>query len=355
MTAILPSTSAPSLAGNLGEFTPFDVLQYLHISRRSGTLRLRRPDGLEAKCRLANGRIVAALCEHLEGREAVLSLVFWQKGDFDFARAPENEADEEGLSVEELVLEAVSIADALEMRSADLPANETLLRLAAPTLIPPDELECGLGDVVRAIENRGLTRRKDLENDLPLCATKIRLSLAILQAAGALSSSAGAAPSTEPLVENDLDGTWSRVRSRFPSGLRVLVAFAPETAIEKFEPALRALGLRLGAPTRVGAIWPVGPSIVRFRPPAGGVLSITLLPIARRDQYLYETFVKSVDVVLFCGWSKVAEVAEAWVGAVPTTADFEVLDETQGLDIELKAALNRCAEGLRSNDDERPV
>jgi hypothetical protein len=39
-----------------------------------------------------------ASCEHLRDREAVLTLVFWQAGDFEFEAAAETEGDEKRAS-----------------------------------------------------------------------------------------------------------------------------------------------------------------------------------------------------------------------------------------------------------------
>ncbi len=338
------------MRGHLASFTPFDVLQYLNVSRRTGELRLRRADGEAAECKLVLGRIVGARCEHLHDREAVLTLVFWQAGEFEFEETPKPEEAGVDLSVEELTMEAVRIADELEMRAVDLPHADERLTLNSFRKPPADELECGVRRVADALRGRPATTRRQLECELDLCAIKVRLALTLLVRERVVCrvDAAAETPRRFSVAADDaeLEATWSRVRRRFPTGLRVLVAFAPETAIGRFEPALEALGQRLGAPTRVGAVLPVGPSILRFRPPSGGILSVTLLPITRRDRYLYETFAPSVDIVIFYGWSSVAEIAEGWVEAVPVDADLEILNESCGLDAELSSALARCTEGL---------
>jgi hypothetical protein len=58
---------------------------------------------------------------------------------------------------------------------------------------------------------------------------------------------------------------------------------------------------------------------VRLRPASGGILSLTFLPISKKNRYLFDTFVRSVELALVCreGVSHDREIGE-WEALVPS-------------------------------------
>ncbi|HRC84535.1 MAG TPA: hypothetical protein PK413_02875, partial [Thermoanaerobaculia bacterium] len=107
----------------------------------------------------------------------------------------------------------------------------------------------------------------------------------------------------------------------------------------------RSLADGLGSPTLATAVVPFGPSFLRFRPVHGGVLSVSLLPISRKNRFLFESLLDSVDAVIVSGWSEAGSEAEDWTALIPQGLDLEILDETGDLGAELAAVLRRRAEG----------
>ena len=80
-----------SLSGDLQDLSVVDLLQFIHLGGRSGTLVLQR-DGERAQVTLLRGRIVGA---HTPGtelgagvvrqiEEAIIELVGWRNGRFHF-------------------------------------------------------------------------------------------------------------------------------------------------------------------------------------------------------------------------------------------------------------------------------
>lgn len=343
-------TSRPDsgLRGRLDEFSPFDILQVLLFLRRSGRLEFRRPDGLEAECALRDGRVVEAECGHLTGCEALLTLLWWVSGEFRFD-SKATVATSVALGTEALMMDAVRLADEIELRAAWLPRSELPLRLEGGAALPEDPFGCGLGQVFEYLSGHPGVSRSAIENAMPLCPIKIRLALILLRPQLALES--GVAPQQE--LATAASRWWKEICQRKPGGLRVLVAFAASGAFADIDRAVNALGRALDVPMTATAVSAQGPSFVRFRPPQGGVLSLTFLPITPKHRYLLETFAGSMAAVLFSGWASAGSEAEIWTSMVPQGVGFQVLDETRNLADELPAALLRLAE--HGVDDEGTV
>ncbi len=337
-----PATA--QLQGDLAVFNLFDSLQLLLMLRLSGLLWIDRADGESAFCRLAAGTVVEARRGHLEGREALIDLFWWREGAFRF-QAQEEAADPVGekLRVEEVMLDAVRISDELHLRSTLVPPAGARLALSDGAEVPASDLCPSTAQVFAFLaENPGLARTQ-LEAVLPFAAEKVRLALAQLVEAGCLDLGRAVAPSTP---DRQLQSAGSRFAARFPAGLRLLVAHSPQSAsATELQNAARALAEALGVPDLATAASPVGPSFLRFRPPGGALLSLTFLPLSRRNRFLFETLAGLVDGVLLCGWKDAEEEAAAWTSQVPPNVDFEVLEETRAVGLELVAAVRRLTGG----------
>jgi hypothetical protein len=76
------------LAGRLAQVPPADVLQLLHLNRRSGALELvrRTPGGREERARvlLRDGQVVQAQTGAVEGEKALFRALAWREGSFAF-------------------------------------------------------------------------------------------------------------------------------------------------------------------------------------------------------------------------------------------------------------------------------
>lgn len=64
-----------------------------------------------------------------------------------------------------------------------------------------------------------------------------------------------------------------------------------------------------------------GPGVVRLRPPTGGLLSITILPVHKRHRSTFQSLAASAQLVAMGAVASTEEGA-AWLGLVPETTGF---------------------------------
>jgi hypothetical protein len=236
------------------------------------------------------------------------------------------------------MMDGVRLADELERRGALVPPSAARLHLAERGPVPADDFDSGLDLVASALRARSSATRAELESSLNLCRVKVRLSLALLAEANLLENAdrpEGSGLTAEPPIA-------AGVRGHGVQDLRVLVAHTSQAEPAGLLEAVQALGAALGAPPARAELSRVGPSFVRFRPPEGRIISLTLLPTSRRNRFLFETFVSSVDEVLFCDGKE--EEARAWSAIVPPTVRVETVDEPRALCDKLQASFLRLAE-----------
>ncbi len=79
----IPENIDKSLQGKIPQFTVVEILQMLHISKKSGTLTLFNQK-LEGKIGFWDGKIIWAELDDYKGEQAVKEIVFWEKGIFTF-------------------------------------------------------------------------------------------------------------------------------------------------------------------------------------------------------------------------------------------------------------------------------
>ena len=327
----------PLLAGQLATFSPFELMQFLVFSGKAGCLELDRGDDRQASCHLAGGSITEATCGHLEGPEAVLNFVWWRTGRFRFIPGASPAAGRLSANIETLMMDGVRLADELERRGALVPPSAAPLHLGVRGRVPADGFDCGL-DLVASALRAGSATRAELESSLNLCPVKVRLSLALLAEANLLENAdrqEGSGLTAEPPIA-------AGARGHGVQDLRVLVAHTSQSEPAGLLEAVQALGAALGGPQARAELSRVGPSFVRFRPPEGRILSLTLLPTSRRNRFLFETFVSSVDEVLFCDGKE--EEAQAWRAIVPPTVRAETVQEPRALCDRLQTSFLRLAE-----------
>jgi len=332
----------PLLAGQLATFSPFELMQFLVFSGKAGCLELDRGDGRQASCHLAGGSITQATCGHLEGREAVLSFVWWRTGSFRLMPGAAPAAGRLSDNIETLMMDGVRLADELERRGPFVPPSAAPLHLDVRGRVPADDFDCGLDLVAAALRAASSATRAELESSLNLCPVKVRLSLALLAEANLLENADRPEGSGVTAESPVAAAVGAGARGHGVKDLRVLVAHTSQAEPAGLLEAVQALGTALGGPQARAELSRVGPSFVRFRPPEGRILSLTLLPTSRRNRFLFETFVSSVDEVLFCDGKE--EEARAWSAMVPPTVRAETVEEPRALCDKLQASFLRLAE-----------
>jgi hypothetical protein len=216
------------------------------------------------------------------------------------------------------------------------------LFLSPAASLPEDDGTCDLGLLFEMLStNPGLTCA-ELEHRLPLAPVKVRLGLALLAEAGGLIGPK--ARSETPAAGPASGDWWQALMERFPGGLRVLVVCGPSVAPDRIFAAVSRLGATLDLANPSVSFSPGGPSFVRLRPPSGGILSLTFLPIAKKHRYLFETFVRSVQMVLVCPENGAHHELEEWTALIPPAVDRILLDRNASLENEIAARLRTLAE-----------
>jgi hypothetical protein len=327
-----------TVSGQLALFSPFEILQISHQSRKHGRLEIIRDDGLPAECRIGDGGILEARCGHRREREAVLTFVWWRKGTFKFIGetnpGPVRKPDRIPLKIPELMMEAVFMADEIEHRSQYIPLPQSPLSLKGDKA-PEDELNCRIGDVFDYIMAHPGATIAEMDETLPLAPTQVRLSLALLGQSGLLQIlSPDAAPvegvvprnlrywySVNRIVEEEtVPATliwWYRLTRRFPGGIRLLVAAAPDECTELIWDLVNKLAKMMEVPAPNVMCSSTGPSFARLHAPCGGVLSLTILPLTKKNRYLFESFVRSMQACFLCCDDRAAAEAQSWKLLIP--------------------------------------
>ncbi|MCA8921704.1 MAG: FHA domain-containing protein [Planctomycetes bacterium] len=105
MNALTQPMMSDAMAGNLGQMNLFELLQTLEFNGKTGTLSVFGPDG-NGEMVFRNGSPVYAATEDNEGAEAVMELVSWKVGQFNFGPQIAVNATNMTTTVTSLLLEA---------------------------------------------------------------------------------------------------------------------------------------------------------------------------------------------------------------------------------------------------------
>lgn len=310
-----PGEVPGDMAGRLEVFPALEVLQILFASGKSGLATFDVPGLAGGRCAVTPKGLVEASWGPLEGREAALAAITCRSGVFRFDAGPVATASEPPVDVTKLLMDAARLEDELERIAGHLPQPFVPLFPAPGRTLPTtDPFECGVREVFALLRlEPGLTLA-ELEARLPLAPLKVRLSVAWLVSTAHLPMTE--APTAAP------SGTlpfWRRVLAAHAGGLRVLVATNPNEGAAALEAALAHLAAALGVAPPPLTLTADGPTVVRLRPGAGGLLSITVLPLLRKHRQIFETLAASVDLVLLfsAGPTSYGAAAE-WGAAVPS-------------------------------------
>lgn len=174
------------LRGSLSTLPPAELLEYLSLLRRPGSLTVRNPDGLEARCEVTEDRLVSASLGKLRDAEAIFELLDWTEGNFELRPVGTPTGVPPAARLAELTMQHARLADELERRSRRLPVADEPLVLRLGRRLPEDQLECGLAQLTTLLEKSPGISRAELEASASHCRLKVRLALALLAEAGCL-------------------------------------------------------------------------------------------------------------------------------------------------------------------------
>lgn len=344
-------SGGPDFGGDLASLPVLELLQVLSFTRRNGRIVLVGPDGEPASCDLAQGRVVAARCHHLEGYEAVLELTTWEEGRFEFRHSSvlvETAGDH--CEINAITFEAARLADELERRLDHLPEETNRLRVRESASLPEDALEISLQEVWKALWREPGLDLQRLRARVGLCSQKVELGVAVLLSEGCLELEepmprpAFPRPvATEPALDESAPAAKTRLRERYPRGLRILVVLSPQHSPAQLAAALSRLCGLFGTPSLTPQAFATAPSFARFRPRGGGSVSLTFLPVQKQNRFLFDGFSSSVDFIFVP--LDAGDEGAAWQAHLPVGASFETADTSARILEELHDHAARLIEG----------
>ena len=307
----------PGFAGDLASLSVFELLQSLHYLRKSGTLELTIDDARRlsesATFLLSTEGLAGARCGSLEEREAVLAALWWSRGRFRFRPGP-IVAEGATLSLQDLLLEGVRLADEVEERDDLLPDRVTPLTLVAAELAAPVLAVRGVPEIVDHLRSSAALNRLALENLVPYAPVTIAHAVARLCEEGAVAEGRGA-PEARDLVVSTPRPT-SEIGAAPTRIVRLAIAFPTHDAKLGLE-LVTALRLQAGIDMAAHFFDPAGPSFSRMKISADCSLSLTTLPLARRNRFVFETLLDNLRVALFVSRAESEPELQEWMSLIP--------------------------------------
>jgi len=99
-----------SIQGKISHFSVIEILQMLHISKKSGTLNFYSKE-LQGKIGIWEGKLTWAEMDSLTGEEAVKTMAFWNMGHFTFEKDLIHPVKNINASTMQLILDCCQLLD----------------------------------------------------------------------------------------------------------------------------------------------------------------------------------------------------------------------------------------------------
>jgi hypothetical protein len=331
-----PSTGAigkSDLSGRIEAFSLFEVFELLSAGRKSGTLKVTASFG-DGKCVINRGVLLSASILRLSDAEAVIEMLSTRSGAFSFMSAPHADPTP-GLDLTSLLMETARLEDEFERNSAHYPEETTRLGLSSRGIrVVTDDLNCGAPQVLEVIANKPKLTPIQLLAAVPLASIKVRLSVAWLSSSGILGEY-----NTQAIVLQGILDTWYQKLLFMGGGAsRILLAAGAEDGPEELFQMVKTVADDTGAAMPELSMPHDGPGVVRLRPPSGGLISITMLPVHKRHRTTFQSLAASAQLVAIGGVTSTEEGA-AWLNLVPETTGVVTWTGTQEGPSSLRDAL----------------
>jgi hypothetical protein len=113
-----------ALKGTLKDMAIIDLVQFPHSGRKTGQLVISGTDG-EARLAYQNGSLVHATLGEASGIDALVSVVGWLQGSFEFLPDVEPEVRSIEMDLHRAVMQALKMHDELKREEAERQAKET--------------------------------------------------------------------------------------------------------------------------------------------------------------------------------------------------------------------------------------
>jgi len=112
-----------ALKGTLKDMAIIDLLQFPHSGRKTGHLVIGATDG-EARLSYENGALVHAALGDVSGMDALVHVVGWVEGSFEFVPDAKPEARSIELDLHRAVMQALKLHDEMKRQEEEKRANE---------------------------------------------------------------------------------------------------------------------------------------------------------------------------------------------------------------------------------------
>jgi hypothetical protein len=315
--------SKADLTGQIEVFSLYEVFEMLASGRKSGQLRVTTLAG-DGRCLLNRGSLLSASILRLSDAEALIEMLSARSGVFSFVSMPPTDTTG-GLDVTSLLMETVRLEDEFERNSSYYPDETTRLGLSSRGVrVVTDDLNCGAPHVLEVIANKPKITIPQLLAAIPMASIKIRLAVAWLSSAGILGEY-----NTQAITLQGIMDSWhQKLLFLGGGGSRILFATAPADGHEEIFRMISAVAEDTKAPMPELTLPHDGPGVIRLRPPTGGLLSITILPIYKRHRGTFQALAASAQLVAMGGVSG-SEEGTAWLELVPETTGLVSWTESQ--------------------------
>ncbi len=332
------SISVSDLSGQIEAFSLYEVFEMLSRGRKSGVLKVITRSGA-GRCILNRGSLLSASILRLSDGEAVIEMLSNRTGAFTFTASPATDA-KGGLDLTSLLMETVRLEDEFERNSAYFPDEGTRLGLSSRGIrVVTDDLSCGAPQVLEVIAHKPKMTTHQLQAAIPLASLKIRLAVAWLSSAGILGEH-----HTQAIALNNVLDSWHQKLLFLGGGAsRVLLTTHPEDGPHEIFKMISTVAADTKAPMPEMTLPADGPGVVRLRPPTGGLLSITILPVHKRHRGTFQSLAASAQLVAM-GVVAHTEEGEAWLSLIPETTGVVSWEQSQEGPESLRDALRDYAD-----------
>jgi CheY-like chemotaxis protein len=140
-----------SVAGTLTEIALVDLLQIFKMNRKSGILTLKM-DMMEGSIYIRDGAVINARTEKVTGEKAIIRLVGWHNGTFEFKPGHTPTETKIHQSTENLIMEGLRQFDELNRLKGELLPRETPLLLRKKFKGPDSKLRPVTREVLHLLE-----------------------------------------------------------------------------------------------------------------------------------------------------------------------------------------------------------
>jgi len=326
------------LSGRIEVFSLYEVFEMLSSGRKSGVLKVATPLG-EGRATLNRGTMLSASMFRLSDAEAVIEMLSTRSGSFSFASAPPTDAKGD-LDLTKLLMETVRLEDEFERNASYFPDEGARLGLSSRGVrVVTDDLSCGAPQVLEVIANKPKITTPQLMAAIPLASAKIRLAVAWLSSCGVL----GEYNTQAITLQGVLDSWYQKLLFMGGGGSRILFATSAEHGPEEIFAIVSEIARDTEAPMPEITLPHDGPGVVRLRPPTGGLLSITFLPVQKRHRGTFQSLAASAQLVAIGGVAR-SEEGSTWLALIPETTGLVTWEASQEGPTSLREALRDYAD-----------